>query len=322
MSTSSLSSQDQPIRIIAGPCSIDHHNIDQVLEIAEMTVQNVHGNKQKAVSGTRIVGMKSRTNLNPEKEWIGLDYAAVMENMNRLIEGHSTHQFAPLPSAQLTRKILEQTHLQVATEIIIPSIQLAGLAHSLHGINSNGRLMVWNPAVNQLGGQVLEMVGYAKKYGWKIGLKNGKWLGEEFELVERADFTGQTSMEKTWVGLHSYAQGAQEVVLIHRGCDIPDKNNYRNVSVHFTASRAKQASSAPLLFDPSHIHGPNKRDSIVPETIAAMQLKMPNGSYLYDGVLIEVGTAKSDTAQHISLPELQQLCNELAIIRGIEAPTA
>jgi len=306
------------ISIIAGPCSVDHYNIQEVLEIAKMQVTNRQGKTQKAVTGTRIVGMKSRTNLNPEKEWLGCDYQQVCQNLQRIAEGTSINDLSPHPSAELTRRVLEETHLMVATEVIIPSIQMPVLSRAVEHLNTAGRIMVWNPSVNQLGGQVLELAQYAKKNQWKIGLKNGKWLGEEYEIVENADFKELTSMEKTWLGLHSYAKGAQEIVMIHRGCDIPDKNNYRNVPVHYAASRVKNASKSSMLYDPSHIHGPKKRDEIVQKTVEAMKLKNLDGDYLYDGVLVEVGTAKSDTDQHLSLRELHTLCQQLAEFRDIK----
>jgi len=306
------------LRIIAGPCSIDHYNINQILEIASMEITNQHGARQKAVTGTRAVGMKSRTNLNPDTEWIGCDYPQVRANLERIADGKSIHDLTPHPSTEMTRRILEETHLSIATEVIIPSIQLAVLHQAVQHLDTAGRIMVWNPSVNQLGGQVIELLEYAKKNQWKIGLKNGKWLGEEYDLVENPDFDGMTSMEKTWQGLHSYAQGAQEVVMIHRGCDIPDKNDYRNIAVHQTAARVKQRTNSPMMYDPSHIHGAKLRDSIVQKTIEAMHIKMQSGQYLYDGILVEVGTAKSDTAQHLTLEELHTLCQRIAEFRDIQ----
>jgi 3-deoxy-D-arabino-heptulosonate 7-phosphate (DAHP) synthase len=74
-----------------------------------------------------------------------------------------------------------------------------------------------------------------------------------------------------------------------------------------------------LFFDPSHTFGPLMRDEIVNQTIKAMQMMMPDGKeYLYDGVLIEVGTAKCDRHQHITVEELDELCQILSCFRVIE----
>ena len=47
---------------------------------------------------------------------------------------------------------------------------------------------------------------------------------------------------------------------------------------------------------------------------------MSDGSYLYDGALIEVGTSTTDTEQHITLMELQDLCDAVAKFREIREP--
>ena len=71
-------------------------------------------------------------------------------------------------------------------------------------------------------------------------------------------------MEKTWIGLSHYTgmnePGLEEkLILIHRGVDIYNKGDYRNLPVHQAAKRTKIATKAKLFFDPSHIHGPKLR---------------------------------------------------------------
>ncbi|MDO8609443.1 MAG: hypothetical protein Q7R95_02760, partial [bacterium] len=164
---------------------------------------------------------------------------------------------------------------------------------------------------------VLKMGKIAKRNGWFVGLKNGKWLGD--------DFHGQSSMEKTWIGLAKFT-GFEEpglddkLILIHRGVDIANKGDYRSLPVHHIAKNTKLATKAKLFFDPSHSYGPHLRDSIVKGTIEAMQIKNDENEYLYDGILVETGRSKTDTEQHITVKELQTMCNELAKFRDLVAP--
>ena len=59
-------------------------------------------------------------------------------------------------------------------------------------------------------------------------------------------------MEKTWIGLSHYTgmnePGLEEkLILIHRGVDIYNKGDYRNLPVHQAAKRTKLATHAKLF---------------------------------------------------------------------------
>lgn len=303
--------------IVAGPCSIDEHNIREVRTIADMEVKNRSGKHQRAVAGTRIVGLKSRTELVDDRGSMGIDYDSLMKNLDMLVNGGTKHDFEIPPSALVAEDIVSKTDLLVATEVMMPGLQLP----AYEGRIPAGKLMPWNPSVNQLGWQVREMASFAKRNRWKIGLKNGKWIGEPLKAVDSQDFGGRTSMEKTWTGLGSYAAGcATDIVLIHRGVDVDGKGLFRNLPVHNIAVRAKRQAGAALYFDPSHTYGPQLRHEIVDATVAAMALTDRNGNYVYDGVLIEVGTSKTDTAQHITVKELETLVQRIAVFRDLETP--
>ncbi|GAB4143276.1 MAG: hypothetical protein OHK0017_00470 [Patescibacteria group bacterium] len=307
----------QPLTIIAGPCSVDYQNIAEIEQIAQIKVEQ-NGMKIPAISGARVVGLKSRTELKPEEGvWVGIDYEAIIQNLEIYANGGSVNDYVQLPSVEIGSKIQSETGLQIASEILLPSIQLPCVAREF----KNKPFLAWLPAVNQLGWSVLEMANFAKRNGWSIGLKNGKWIGSHYSEVERTDYTGSaTSLEKTWSGLISYAKknNPNEVVLIQRGVEDPDKADLRNRPIHHTACRIKMANPGqPMYFDPSHVYGPKSRHIIIQETVKAMQIKLPNGSYLYDGVLIEVGTSKSDTDQHISITELDDLCQKLSQVREL-----
>ena len=89
--------------------------------------------------------------------------------------------------------------------------------------------------------------------------------------------------------------------------------------MHESAKQMKE-KGFQVFFDPSHSFGPALRDEIVQGTIDAMKLKTDDGMNIYDGVLIEVGTSITDTEQHITLPELQKMCNQLSEFRDLVSP--
>ncbi len=306
--------KNSELRIFAGPDSLDDFNIDEVYEIAEMKAKG-----KQAVYGARTVGLKSRTNfdkVNSEAGFMGYDFDAIMKNFDIFGKGGNADDLTPLPTVEMAAKLYKDTGLIPSTEIMLPAIQLACIKKSF----ANAPFMVWNSAVDQLGWHIRQMAGFAQEHGWMVGLKNGKWLGEEYKIAEAEDFTGKVSIETVWDGLIDYSSRAPETVLIQRGCDLPAKGNFRNLPIHQTAKRTKVRhadKNMKLFFDPSHSLGPKMRDQMVEETVKAMKMKIDEETFLYDGILIEVGTAKCDTLQHITLPEMQNMIDELAEFRDL-----
>ncbi|OGK35852.1 hypothetical protein A3A93_01205 [Candidatus Roizmanbacteria bacterium RIFCSPLOWO2_01_FULL_38_12] len=309
--------KNQKITIIAGPCSIDDNNINEIMEIAKITIRNRSGKKQKAVAGTRVVGLKSRTELDMSGKGMGMDFEVYKKNMEILLKGGTLSDFKVLPSAYIAEKLVEKTGLMIATEVMNPIIQLPSYEKRI----PHRKLLPWNPAVNQLGWQIEQTVAFAKRNGWHIGIKNGKWIGDHIHTSNTDEYLGKTTMEKTWAGLVKYATGIDgDVILIHRGVDVPGKENFRNAPVHAIAKRVKKDTKVKLFFDPSHTYGPKLRDHIVDAVIEAMKMKIEKNEFLYDGVLIETGTSSTDTDQHITIAELQLLVAKLAKFRDLVAP--
>ena len=302
--------KNQSIKIIAGPDSIDDYNIQEIYQISE-----IKHNEEFAIFGTRTVGLKSRTGFdsqNSDSGFMGYDFDAIMRNFNIFGLGGTSNDLVPLPSVEMAEKIYRDTGMLCATEIMLPAIQLACIAKSF----KFKPFLCWNPSVDQLGWHVRQIAGFAEEYGWCVGLKNGKWLGEDYEVAEHINFEGETSIEKVWNGLVSYAKTAPKTYLIQRGCDLPNKGEYRNLPIHLTAMRTKLKNPGiELLYDPSHALGPKMRDKIIDKTVEAMKMRVDDENYLYDGVLIEVGTAKCDTHQHISVEELKELVQKLSEFR-------
>ena len=304
--------KNSEVKIFAGPDSLDEFNIEEVYRMAE-----IKSNGTPALYGARTVGLKSRTNFdkdNTDKGFMGYDFEAIMQNFNIFGHGGNAEDLVPLPTVQMAEKLYKDTGMMPSSEIMLPAIQLACIKKSF----ANDPILVWNSAVDQLGWHIRQMAGFAEEHGWMVGLKNGKWLGEEYKLAEKPEYKGKTSIETVWDGLVNYASIADEVSLIQRGCDLPAKGEYRNLPIHYTALRTKkrhQDKKVNLYFDPSHSLGPRMRDQIVDKTVEAMNMKMDSENYLYDGLLIEVGTAKCDTHQHISVNELQELVDRIADFR-------
>lgn len=304
--------KNDPVTIIAGPCSVDEDNLSEIYQIAEITV-----NGMRAIAGTRVVGLKSRSELDQSGAGMGMDFSVVRENMRILQRGGSIKDMKSFPSTELAVEIYNKTNLLIATEIMIPSVQMPAFA----GKFPPGKLMPWNPSVNQLGWNLLEIAEYAKENNWPVGIKNGKWIGENPQVADSESYQKVCPLEKVWSGLASYVTPfARETILIHRGVDVPEKGDFRNLPVHNIAKRTKLKTNAKLYFDPSHSYGPKMRENIVSATIDAMRMKIDEENYLYDGILIEAGTSKTDTEQHISLKELEQLAEEITTFRTLVKP--
>ena len=310
--------KDNSLTIVAGPCSIDEANLSEVYEIADISVTNSQGKQQKAIFGTRIVGMKSRTELNATGSGMGIDFPVYMENLSMLSSGGCVRDLKVPPSVLMAEEVYKKTGMLIATEVMTPMIQLP----QYEGRIPEKMLMPWNPAVEQLGWPIMQMGEITRKNGWNVGIKNGKWVGEHVRTANSEDYESATTMEKTWAGLVTYlGKQSGDVILIHRGVDVPDKGDYRNAPVHNIAKRTKKASGCKLYFDPSHAHGPKMRQQIVYAVVDAMELKMEDGSYLYDGILVETGTSSTDTEQHITVAELKSLVAEIAKFRTIRSRT-
>jgi hypothetical protein len=331
------------MKIIAGPDSISEDNFDEVYEIAAINIKG-----KKAIFGTRIVGLKSRSSLEDSSHHLGIDYPAFSQNVATFTQTKQIDKLEMMPSIKMTKKFIEDTDLLVATEIMSPLIQ-AELYEQI-SIPAK-RLLLWNPSVNQLGWNIYLNTQYAMRNNWLIGIKNGKWIGDTDEKAKKDDRSIKTPIEKTWEGLTKYCkntrknqqktkrqeksgeenpnetQNTQDIkhvdhnaLLIHRGFELSEKGDFRAPPVHNLAKRVKERTKLPLFFDPSHSYGPQKVDEIVDGTIKALQIKDIHGDYLYDGLLIEVGTSgtTSDVDQHISISDLQKLVKELSQFRQLE----
>jgi len=244
---------------------------------------------------------------------MGIDFPVFMENLELFFKGKSVQKFKIPPSVKIAQQIVKNMNMLVATEVMSPLLQLPLYEKRV----KKEKLMIWNPAVNQLGWPVMKMGIFAKRNGWFLGLKNGKWLGDEHK--------GQTTMEKTWIGLTHFAGLSdpgfdEKLILIHRGVDIQRKGEFRSLPVHEAAKRVKLATKAKLFFDPSHSFGPKLRHKIVEGTIEAIKMKLDDQNFLYDGILIEVGRSHTDTEQHITVSELEEMCHRLAEFRNLVSP--
>ena len=301
------------LEIIAGPCSITPENTEEVInETAK--IQTPDG--KRAIFGTRVVGLKSRTSLDLNGEGMGIDSQAIQKALS--LPPHEREQIT-IPSVELAEKIAKATGMLIATEIMIPHIQLPFYEQKKVFY---GNFLPWNPAVEQLGWNMLEINEFAKRNKWDIGIKHGKFLGKDpLEVANHPDYNGETMLEKVVLGLTTYVAGyPRDLIIIHRGVDVPRKGDSRNAIAHEIMKRIKRkAPFAKIYFDPTHTIGPKLRHTIIPETIEAMNLRVDN-DFLYDGLLMEAGTSPTDTDEHVTIKELQELVTILSSFRKLRSP--
>ncbi len=299
------------LEVIAGHCSLNPEHIAELYELSELQVSDCRGGKQRALSAVRVVGLKSRTEYNPSGEGMGIDFPVIEQAVLMGTTGEVP------PSVLFAEQFVQDTGMGVAAEIMLPSIQLP----FYEGRVPKGQFFPWNPSIDQLGWSVWQMACIASRNDWTVGLKNGKWLGETLDEAVGVGSETITSMEKTWVGLASFAAASKcSVAFIHRGVDVPEKGAHRNALVHEVVRRvAKKAPHAARYFDPSHSLGPKLRSEIVDTTIEAMRMTVGN-EFLYTGILIETGTSTTDTGQHITVAELQHMLNEISKFRKLGGP--
>lgn len=309
MFTLALDNDSQELEIVTGPCSIDNKNFREVLEIWQKQI-----NGQIPFTGVRVVGVKSRTAPTKSKDggWIDADMLVANQRLfaQRWMQSLSLHAH---PSIEMMEKVLQETPVGVATEIVDPYIQSMVMANHFWEKNIwPNRVMVWNPAVLQIGHPVQFMAQMAENFGWHVGIKNCK---EQDPGVKKwswmVEYAGEW-MSSVWLQ-------NRRIIAIHRGYDLESKWTHRNQPVHGNAVEMKKKFPwLRMYFDPSHTFWSDMRSSIVEETIKAMQMKVPETDiYLYDWMLIEAGTSTTDTKQHITLDELFDMTTRLADIRKI-----
>lgn len=280
------------LTVIAGHCSLNPNHLDELYEMAEIQVRDGGGGKQKALNAVRFVGLKSRTECNYDGDGMGVDFPVI----RKIIETGEVTETPP--SVILANQFVKDTNVGIATEVMYPGIQ----PQFYDGLIPRKKLFLWNPSVNQLGWGIMQMSPIVGRNDWTIGIKNAKWV----------------DMERTWVGLSTFARC--DVAFIYRGVDAPDKGEYRNLLNHdIVRNVAKLLPESRRFFDPSHSLGPNLRDKIVETTIETMKMTVGNSSndFLYNGILIEAGTSKTDTDQHISVDELKDLVTEVSKFRRL-----
>jgi len=307
-----MNNKQYDLEIIAGPCSITSENTEEVIQVTAK-IKTPDGNR--AVYGTRVVGLKSRTALDLKGDGMGIDSQVMQQAINL---SPDERMKLKIPSVELAEKIVKETGLLITTEVMIPHLQLPYWEQK-EALKNN--VMIWNPAVDQLGWHVLELNDFAKRNGWNVGIKHAKFLGKDpLEIANHPDYKGETSLEKVLLGLTTYVyENQNDLIVIHRGVDVPGRGDYRNAITHEIMRRIKPRlpKNAKLFFDPTHSVGPVMRHKIIDEIMVAMKLKMGD-SFLYDGLLMEAGsTSPVDIGEHLTLDELQKLINDLSTFRKL-----
>ncbi len=310
------------IEVVTGPCSVDlelKRNLSGYYNLADMRVRNMHGEMQRGVYGTRVVPLKSRTIVKKDGTGMGVDFKHYFTVEEDIVVIRNPLPVDPPPGVVAAERIVKDTGLLVATEIMMPHIQLPYYENRI----PSGKFLEWQPSVEGLGYPHLTMGEYARRNGWLHGIKNPKNLDVPLDTANNSDENVSSALQRQWSGLASFAQiPGNQIIFIHRGVDSPENRTWRSAPVHEIARKTKHSvPGAKLYFDPSHSCGPKLRDKVVETTIAAMKMQDGN-NWLYDGILIEAGNSITDTDQHISHEELQCLLDELAKFRNLREPEA
>ncbi len=303
------------LEIIAGPCSITSENTEEIInDIAKIKTPD----GSRAIYGTRVVGLKSRTSMDLTGDGMGIDSQVIQKAMKLSPVDRIK---LTIPSVEFAEKIVNETGMVITTEIMIPHIQLPywEVKEKLRG-----NLLVWNPAVNQLGWNLFEMGEFAQRNNWNVGIKHGKFLGKDpLEVANHPEYKGETSLEKVLMGLTTYVPDMREdLIIIHRGVDVPGRGDYRNAITHEIMRRVKQRipKSTRLYFDPTHSIGPVMRHKIVDEIMKSMEMKVGD-QFLYDGILMEAGSSSPvDLGEHVTMDELNLLVKDLSKFRRLRVP--
>src|ERR1700760_736514 len=91
------------LEIIAGPCSITPENAEQIIN---ETAQVKTPDGKRAIYGTRVVGLKSRTALDEKGSGMGIDYETVIKALNL---PQNERENLTMPSVELAEKISQKT---------------------------------------------------------------------------------------------------------------------------------------------------------------------------------------------------------------------
>ena len=71
---------NKKIKIIAGPCSVNKNNIEELFEIANIRIKD---KGKRAVWGVRFVGLKSRTYMSNKTVEMGMDFEEYLDKFKR-----------------------------------------------------------------------------------------------------------------------------------------------------------------------------------------------------------------------------------------------
>src|SRR6202167_3521839 len=112
-----MNKKQYDLEIIAGPCSITPENTEEVIN---KTSQIKTPDGTRAIYGTRVVGLKSRTALDLEGDGMGIDSQVMQQAIKLPLNERGKLK---VPSVELAEKIAKKTGLLISTEVMIPHIQ-------------------------------------------------------------------------------------------------------------------------------------------------------------------------------------------------------
>lgn len=342
----------ESLRIMTGLCQThDRSQFNYLHDLAKLRVTQL-GKLVPAIHGIRFCTIKSRTNLHPTREGMGIDYKTWEQNHQQIRSAINGKELMKPIRKTVAREWVEQiavTGMHIGFECIdeVHAMMFSGIIPAYMGL-------CWTPSVSNLGETAQQIAETVAENRWAMGIKNPKFP----PVYDPEHPENPSDLEKTWTGIVSYALGVggianmSEIILIQRGVvdrdpKLPGENPWRNFPIHKSTIMAKQMVEQMLAtipeekrpklifaYDPSHSNGEKRRDQIVQDSIHVASLRNqdvldhynrlnPEG-HVYDMLLIESNDPKaakplSDAGQHITGEEVQNIVDAVAKIRPIQA---
>lgn len=335
---------------MTGPCQIhDRSQFDYLRDLASIKITQM-GILAPAIHGIRFCTMKSRTNLHPTREGMGIDYSTWEENHDQIRKAIKEQGTMKPIQKTVVREWVEEiaaTGMHIGFECIdeVHAMMFSDIIPAFLGL-------CWTPSVSNLGETAQQIAETATLNRWTMGIKNPKFP----PVYDPEHPENPSDLEKTWAGLASYVLGVQsishipEIVLIQRGVidrdpKLPGENSWRNFPIHQNTIVVKEMVGRMLAkipeekrpklvvaYDPSHTNGEKRRDQIVADATRVASLRNKDVSshslnpegHVYDMLLIESNDPKasrplSDAGQHITGEEVQTIMSNIAKTRPIQS---
>lgn len=270
--------------VIAGPKFISKTNYQTVVEISRVTVENIQGEKKKALSGARIIGFSSSGG-NVKIT----DQEQLHKNINILINGGKVSDLSAHYSVSLAAQASKETKLMAAVEIESAIPQLSTYENQLQ----SDKLFIY-PSQNALSHlHLVQMLEYARKNKWLMALTNPGCMDEK-------------RTTELWLRLWEDLKKPKDVLFLYK----VTSEKYKE------AIAVKTKTGLPMYADFSDLElESGKLERLVS---AAAKVKLNKDAFLFDGLI--VNTELTKTKGILDIAQLTSAAREIAKTRDLVTP--